>query len=83
MVDSANQLIGRIEAAIINPVIALLFGVALIVFLWGCFQFVRGADSPDGRATGGRHILWGSIGMGIMLSVYGIMNLILHTVNNL
>lgn len=83
MVDSANQLLSRIEVAIINPVIALLFGVALVVFLWGCFEFVRDAASPDGRSTGGRHILWGSIGMGIMLSVYGIMNLILNSVNHL
>ncbi len=83
MTVAADALIGRIETAIINPVIALLFGVALLVFLWGGFEFVRGADSPDGRATGGRHILWGSIGMGIMLSVYGIINLILNTVNHL
>jgi hypothetical protein len=81
MPSAADTLLVKIQNAIVNPVIALLFAAALLVFLWGVFQFVRASDSDEGRRTGGRHILWGAVGMGIMLSVFGIINVILNTLD--
>ena len=77
---STNALIDNILANIINPVVTLMIGVAVIIFLWGVFEFVRNAESSDERKKGGMHMLWGAIGLFIMTSAYGVLNLILGTI---
>ena len=66
---------------IVNPVITLMVGVAVVVFLYGVFEFVRNAESSDERKKGGEHMLWGAIGLFIMVTAYGILNLIIGTIN--
>jgi hypothetical protein len=75
-----NTFIQRILDNIVNPLILLMLAVAIVVFLWGVFQFVRNAESSDERKKGGMHILWGSVGLFIMVTAYGILNLILGTI---
>ena len=74
-----SDLLRKISVNILNPLILLGFGVALVCFLWGIFQFLTNADSEDGRQKGKRNIFWGIIGMVIMISVYGIISVILGT----
>ncbi len=78
-VDPDTILKGIIDN-IINPAIYLLMAVAVMYFLWGAFQFVRNADSSDERKKGGLNMMWGVIGLFIMVSAYGILNLIVTTV---
>jgi uncharacterized membrane protein YidH (DUF202 family) len=76
-----DQLLENVVQEIINPFLALLFGAALLVFLWGLFEFIRDAESEDKRNEGKRLMLWGIIGLVIMLSAYGIINLVLGWFN--
>ena len=76
----AIAFIHKVNQVIINPIIMLLFAVAVLVFLYGVFTYIRQSDSEDGRATGARHILSGVFGMFIMISVFGIINLILNSI---
>jgi hypothetical protein len=71
--------VARVNAAIINPLLALIFTLALFLFLWGGFKFVASADSDAGRDTGKRHMLWGVIGMVLMVSVFAILRIFLNT----
>ena len=81
--NTFSQLLYNIELFILNPIIYLLFGLALIVFLYGVFEFILKSDDPEERKNGGRHMLWGVVGMAIMLSAYGIINLVLNTMWNI
>lgn len=74
-----NQLLNGINQFILNPLIGLLFFVALIVFLWGVFRFVANAGSEDARETGKRNMMWGILGMFIMVAAFGIIRLVLGT----
>ncbi|MCF7865195.1 MAG: hypothetical protein K9M11_01700 [Candidatus Pacebacteria bacterium] len=76
----ALAFIHKINQVIINPIIMLLFAVAVLVFLYGVFMYIKDSDSEDGRATGSKHIMYGIFGMFIMISVFGIMNLIMNTI---
>jgi hypothetical protein len=71
-----DEILQKIADNIINPAIVLLFAFALLVFLWGVLQFVRGADNSEARVTGGKHIMYGIIGMAIMISAFGILRFI-------
>jgi uncharacterized membrane protein YfcA len=77
--QSFDSLFSKIKAEILNPIITLLFVLALVYFLWGVFEFIKNAESPEKRAEGGKHILFGLLGMFIMLSAVGIINLLLGT----
>lgn len=77
--ESVSQFLQKVTTIIVNPIIVLLFAVALVVFLWGLFEFIKGSDSSDARSKGVQHIFWGLIGMAIMVSVFGIINILLDT----
>lgn len=73
-------MLGRIITNVLNPLIYLLIGVAIVVFLWGVIEFIAKADDAEGRETGRRHLVWGLVGLAIIFSVFGIMNLVQNTV---
>ena len=56
-----------------------MFALALAYFLYGVMQFIINPGNEEIRKTGKSHMLWGVVGMVIMVSVFGIMQLILNT----
>lgn len=78
--DAAHAFVARFNEVILFPLITLLTAIALLMFLWGGFQFVVSSGNPEGRKTGQRHMLWGIIGMLIMLSAYAILTVAANTV---
>ncbi len=77
---AALAFIHRVNQVIINPIILLLFSVAVIYFLWGVFKYVKDSESSDARAEGRQHMIYGVFGMFIMISVFGIINIVLNTI---
>lgn len=75
-----TRIISKLADEILNPIIMLLFAIAIVVFLWGLFQFIYHADDPGAREAAKQHILWGIVGLAIMISAYGIIRLTLNTV---
>ena len=78
-------LVDKIIEQIINPVVAILFVVAIVVFFWGLIQFIYGAGEDNKRELGKQHMLWGVIGLFIMLSAYAILKIFTNTfgINNI
>jgi uncharacterized membrane protein YidH (DUF202 family) len=74
-----DSFIMKINQLIINPIIVLLFALALVYFLYGVFQFIANGDNEEAKTTGKMHMVWGIIGITIMMGVFAIMNLILST----
>lgn len=64
---------------VINDILVpALMAIALLVFLWGVFKyFILNHDSDEERATGRQFILWGIIGFAVIVSVWGLVNLVL------
>jgi urea transporter len=69
-------LLGKIAAFIINPIIFLGFIIATIVLFYGIVQMIASSDSSD-LPEKRRAVIYGVIGMFVMFSVYGILNLVL------
>ena len=74
-----EQLVANAAREIVNPLIGLLFSLALLLFLWGVFVFISNPDNEEKRRTGQRHILWGVIGMVVMFGVYGLLAFLSNT----
>ena len=77
---ATNTLLQNILTNIVNPLVTLMVAVAVVWFLWGVFEFVRNADSPEERKKGVMNMLFGALGLFIMVTAYGILNLILGTI---
>ena len=76
---SVDETIRKVNKAIINPFIVLMFAIAAVYFAYGVFEFIKDGDSSDAREKGKQHIVWGLVGMAIMGSVFFIMQLIVGT----
>jgi hypothetical protein len=71
--EVAQDFLGKINEAILFPLITLMMALALLIFLYGAFEYVKGASNDSDRETGKRHLLWGTIGMLVMLSAMSIL----------
>lgn len=71
----AQSFLSKINDVILFPLIALMLAIALLVFFWGAFEYVRGAASGESRETGQRHLLYGIIGMLVMISAFAILTI--------
>ena len=69
----------KVNAVILNPLITFGFAVALLLFLWGLFEFIRNPADAENRKKGQNNIIWGLVGLLIMFSVFGIIKVILGT----
>lgn len=82
MLEPIQKFVGTIVDVFINPLLALIFGAGLIVFLWGVAQYIYGMNVKGEPSTEGRkHMLWGIVGMFIMSAALAIINIIARTIN--
>jgi len=72
-------LVLKINQFVLNPLIGLLFGLALVSFLWGVVEFIVQADSESAREKGKKHIIWGLFGMFVMFVAFAIIRIIAGT----
>jgi len=80
MPKDVNDLLNKISDFVIDPIIFTLFTVAFVVFIWGLVQFVGHLDNEEARSTGQKHMIYGLIGMAIMISVNGLIGIIQKTI---
>jgi hypothetical protein len=78
--STAGQLLIKVTAAIVNPIITLFFIGALCIFVYGIFEFIRGADNDEARSKGQKHMMGGIVGLFIMVAVFAIIRIIMNFV---
>jgi uncharacterized membrane protein YidH (DUF202 family) len=78
---SLDVFLGKVSDKIINPLIILLFAVAMVYFLYGVLEFIMHQDNEEAKTTGKAHMMWGTIGLTIMICVWAIMGWIVNTFN--
>lgn len=76
-------IIQKVNDAILTPIVYLLFAVATVYFLFGLMKFILNQDNDEAQSEGKKHMMWGVIGIAIMVSVWGILNLINESVKGL
>lgn len=82
-------LTGNVATYVVNPLLAFLFALGLLIFVWGFVEFlfdlnVRGGGGEGtGKNNGKQHMLWGLVGMFIMSGAWAILSLISCTVAQL
>ncbi len=69
--------IGTIMAFINSTLIPLVFALALLMFIWGMFQFFIMGGSDEGSQEKGKSLmLYAIAGFVLMVSIWGIVNML-------
>jgi hypothetical protein len=76
---NVNDLLKKINKVIINPIIIFVFTIALVYFFAGVVKFLSSGEDASAKNEGKNHMLWGVIGMFIMVATFAIMNIIINT----
>lgn len=65
-----------------SSVIPLLFALAVVMFVWGTIKFfIIDVDEESKREQGRQFMLWGIIALAVMVSVWGLVNVLATTFN--
>lgn len=79
MVPETIQDILGIIRDLLNSAIPFIVGLTIFVIIWGIFQYVVHGAEEEKRAEGRQFVLWGIIGVFMMLSVWGLVNVLVNT----
>ncbi len=71
----ASSFVARLNEAVLFPLIFLLGGIALLVFVYGGVVYIMNAASEQAREQGKNSLIYGIIGLVIMSSAYVILGL--------
>ncbi|MCC2630674.1 MAG: seg [Candidatus Paceibacter sp.] len=63
---------------ILNAIIPLLFAIAFLTFIWGIIKYIYAAG-PQKLNEGRNYIIYGVIAMTVMVSVWGIAEVLKNT----
>lgn len=78
---TADTFLQNVITEIFSPLYQLAVGIAIIYFLYGAARFVYDLNTSkaDRQEDGRRHLLWGTVGLFILLSLGGILRLMDET----
>jgi len=79
--SNVDTFVKKVDKLIVNPLIIMLFALALVYFLWGVFEFISNQENEEKKTTGKKHMIWGIIGLTVMFGVWTILNMVLNTLN--
>ncbi|MCC6290488.1 hypothetical protein IT398_00200 [Candidatus Nomurabacteria bacterium] len=64
-----------------NYIIPLIIGLGVVYFLWGVLQYVTAGGDDEKKAAGRSTMIYGVIALFVMVSVWGLVNVLGGTFN--
>lgn len=79
-VDFLEGFIAPIKDVVDDVLVPVLLAIAFITFLWGVYKyFILGANDEKSLADGRQFVFYGIMGFAIIISVWGLVNLVVET----
>jgi hypothetical protein len=74
------DLASTVLSLINNVAVPLIFALAFIVFIWGVAKaYIFSGGETEAVAQGHRLILWGIVAFAVMISLWGLVNVVADT----
>ena len=71
VIDTVSGLIGSL--------VPIIIAIALVVFLWGIISYITAGDDPKKKAAARGYMIYGIIGLFVMVSVWGLVRILQST----
>jgi uncharacterized membrane protein YidH (DUF202 family) len=78
VIDTVDKIFLAAEG-LINRAAPFLIGLAVFLVMWGVFKFITSAGDETKRAEAQKLVLWGVIGVFVMISIWGFVNILRNT----
>ncbi len=83
MCDNSMKTLGDIinwaSCTLIKSIIPLLMALAVVGFIYGIIQYFMNPDNEEKRKKGKTYLLWGLIGLFVMVSIWGLVGILSDT----
>lgn len=81
--QNIGGLLGLLNQAndLINRLIPFVIALTVLIFLWGVFRFVMSGGDGDKRKEAQGYMIWGIIALFVMVSVWGLVNILVRSFN--
>ena len=81
--QSIGGILGLLSKAndLINRLIPFIIALTVLIFLWGIFKFVISGGDGEARKEAQGYIIWGVVALFVMVSVWGLVNILVRSVN--
>lgn len=66
-----------------KSLIPLVIGIAFIFFVWNAINYIKSAEKSEKRVEAAEYMLWSVVAFTVMLTVFGIVGIILNTINGI
>ena len=76
-----SEILGRFKYEVMWPAMTIIFAAGFLLFIWGLVKFMWNVEEGSGssQSEGRQHMVWGIVGMLIMVSFWSIIALIDNT----
>lgn len=64
----------------VNQFFLLIVGIAILTLAWHSFRFIISAGNEAERTKSRTYILWAVMGVFLIISVWGVVNLVSNTI---
>lgn len=75
---SINSVIGTL----IKALLGISGSVALLMFVWGGFQWLISAGNPDRIKKGKETLIWAAIGLAVIFGAYALVNAVIKALES-
>jgi hypothetical protein len=59
----------------------LIMGLAIVMFVWNVYKyFIAGGDNAEKKGEAGMYVMWSVIGFFVILSFWGLVNILTNTI---
>lgn len=65
---------------LLNAVVPILISLGIVYLVWGIVQYMIG-DSEEAKTKGKERVIFGLVGLAIIISVWGLVSIITKTFN--
>lgn len=66
---------------VLAKLVPVIIAIAVILFLWGVVGFITAGDDKEKRDNGRNMMVYGIIGLFVMVAVWGLVNILGDTFN--
>lgn len=68
-------MLSNLVTEVFSPIYRAVVGVTILYFMYGIMKYIMDLNNPEKQTFGKSHLLWGTVGLFIVLSVGGVLGM--------
>ena len=74
--NALGSVMDKFWTVIVSPAILIVLALGFLLFVYGLVEFLWKLNEGGDNSEGKQHMIWGIVGVLVMFSVYGILDML-------